>query len=146
LGHLLACIGISVKHSGHFLVVGSIGGFLLILRVRELMGRTMKKYTVAEIIMKDMRELIKSPYKNLLLFMVKLRVEKSGAFTIAEIKGLIKSLTRALTIEPNAAPIMTPTAKSTTFPLNMNCLNPFSILFFKLSQWAENQLPRTQRA
>ena len=52
---------------------------------------------------KDIRELIKSPYKNLLLFIVKLRVEKSGALTMAEIKGLIKSLTSALTIDPNVA-------------------------------------------
>src|SRR5580704_10453285 len=53
--------------------------------------------------------------------------EKSGLPTIATINGVSRSLVRAVTTPPKAAPITTPTAKSTTFPRRMNCLNPLSI-------------------
>jgi hypothetical protein len=36
---------------------------------------------------------------------------------MAETRGMIRSSTAAPTIFPNAAPIITPTARSTTFPL-----------------------------
>lgn len=46
---------------------------------------------------------------------------------IAPIKGVKISLTKELTNVPKDAPITTPTAKSTTLPLKINCLNPFNI-------------------
>jgi hypothetical protein len=41
--HLLACIGISLMHSGHFLVVGSAGGCRRMRPTRALMGKTTAK-------------------------------------------------------------------------------------------------------
>src|SRR5271155_4567381 len=41
--------------------------------------------------------------------------------------GMMMSLTRESTIFPNAAPMMTPMARSTTFPLIANSLNSLSI-------------------
>ena len=75
----------------------------------------------------EMSELVKCPYINSLSFIVKNRPEKSGTFAIAAIKGVSKSATSADTTALNAAPITTPTARSTTFPLNKNCLNSFNI-------------------
>src|ERR1700692_1432387 len=43
--------------------------------------------------------------------------------------GLIRSFTRAVTTVPKAAPITTPTARSTTLPRNINCLKPDNIAF-----------------
>jgi hypothetical protein len=44
------------------------------------------------------------------------RKEKSGLCTIAAMRGLMISVTSALTIAVNAAPITTATARSTTLP------------------------------
>jgi hypothetical protein len=41
--------------------------------------------------------------------------------------GMITSATSELTIFPNAPPMMTPTARSTTFPRMANVLNSFII-------------------
>src|ERR1700704_5192725 len=41
--------------------------------------------------------------------------------------GMIKSLTRESTILPNAAPMITPTARSTTLPLTANSRNSLMI-------------------
>src|SRR6185503_14559505 len=43
------------------------------------------------------------------------------------IGGIRMSLTREVTIVPNAAPMITPTARSTTLPRMMNVLNSFSM-------------------
>ena len=59
--------------------------------------------------------------------MVNMMPEKSGCLAIAAIKGVKRSLTKELTRVVKAAPITTPTARSTTFPRKMNCLNPLSI-------------------
>src|SRR5580658_6995061 len=53
--------------------------------------------------------------------------EKSGLPTMAAIKGVSRSLVNAVTTPPNAAPITTPTAMSTTLPRRINFLNPSSI-------------------
>ena len=37
--------------------------------------------------------------------------------------GMTTSLTRELTMSVNAPPMMTPTARSMTFPREINCLN-----------------------
>lgn len=65
--------------------------------------------------------------------MVKDNLEKSGARKIADISGVSRSLTIEFTRLVNAAPMTTPTARSTTFPLKMNCLNPESILLGRFS-------------
>jgi hypothetical protein len=52
---------------------------------------------------------------------------KSGVFVIAEIKGVNMSATKDETIVPKAAPITTPTARSTTLPLSKNFLKSLSI-------------------
>src|SRR6516164_5408450 len=51
--------------------------------------------------------------------------------------GMITSLTSELTMAPNAAPIMTPTARSTTLPFIANSRNSFSIPepLFRVSPW-----------
>src|SRR6185437_1619450 len=48
--------------------------------------------------------------------MVKLSEPKSGLPTMAAIKGVSRSLTNEVTTVPKAAPMTTPTAKSTTLP------------------------------
>ncbi len=49
--------------------------------------------------------------------------------------GIRISLTTDDTIFPNAEPIITPTERSMTFPLDINCLNSFKVEFpfFKIS-------------
>src|SRR5579864_6463476 len=44
------------------------------------------------------------------------------------IRGVINALLKPATTPPNAAPITTPTAISTTFPRRMNFLKPSNIL------------------
>lgn len=80
----------------------------------------------------DITAFIRSPYINLLPFMVKLNPEKSGTFAMAPISGVRMSFTRAFTTEVNAAPITTPTAKSIAFPLNIKFLKPSNIFFINL--------------
>lgn len=46
------------------------------------------------------------------------------------ISGVMKSLTSAVIILPNAAPITTATARSTTLPRRINFLKSFSISGF----------------
>src|SRR3990167_7344145 len=74
----------------------------------------------------------KSPYRNLLPLIVKLNVEKSGCFMIAAINGVIRSFTKELTTAVKAAPIMTPTARSTTLPRRIKFLNPLIIFLYYL--------------
>src|ERR1700758_3871984 len=68
--------------------------------------------------------LTKSPTGKCVLPMLKPREEKSGLPTTAEINGVSKSFVNAVTTPPKAAPITTPTARSTTLPRNRNCRNP----------------------
>lgn len=125
--HLFALIGISLKHSGHFLVVGSAGGPFRDREISRFIGFTTKKKIVAETSKKEIMVLTKCPYMNLPPFRVKKRPEKSGTLAMAEMNGVSRSETREVTTVPNAAPTTTPTAKSTTFPRSKNCLNSFSI-------------------
>src|SRR5438876_3358081 len=74
-----------------------------------------------------MHALMKSPTGNGVPRILNPRYEKSGFPTTAAISGVSKSLVSAVTIPPNAAPITTPTAISTTFPRRINFLNPSSM-------------------
>src|SRR5580692_1207945 len=113
----LASMGISLRHSGHFLVVGSAGaGALRIRATRRFTGVTTKKYTAAATSRKDTPALTKSPMANMLPLMVNLMAEKSGFPTIAAINGVSRSFVKADTTEANAAPITPPTAISITLP------------------------------
>lgn len=123
-----ALIGISLKHSVHFFVVGSAGGPLRDRETSIFIGLTTKKNIVAETSKNEMRVLTKCPYMNLLPFSTKTRPEKSGTLATAEMNGVSKSETREVTTVPKAAPTTTPTARSTTFPLSKNCLNSFSMV------------------
>ena len=69
--HRFAPSGISLKHSGHFLVVGSTGLFFFVKAVNLFIGRTIKKYITAALIKKEMKTFIKSPIMNLLWLIVK---------------------------------------------------------------------------
>ncbi len=82
----------------------------------------------AETSKKEISAFRKRPMLNRLPFKVKYKPEKSGTLAMAPIKGVSMSLTKELTIVPKAAPITTPTAKSITFPLNINCLKPLNIV------------------
>jgi hypothetical protein len=117
-----ACNGMSLKHSEHFRVVGS--GSFFTDAISLLTGSTTRKYTDADAITNASRAFTKSPYKNLLPLIVKLRAEKSGNFAMAPMSGVSMSFTIADTSPAKAAPITIPTAKSTTFPRKRNCLNP----------------------
>src|SRR6266852_4059615 len=123
-----ASIGISILHSGHFLVVGSAwAGALRVRATKSFTGVITQKYTAAATSRNATAALIKSPRAKTLPLMVKLMAEKSGLPTMAAINGVSRSLVNALTTVANAAPITTPTAISTTFPRRMNCLKPLSI-------------------
>jgi hypothetical protein len=54
-------------------------------------------------------------------------LEKSRPPVIAPMIGMMMSPTREVTIPPKAAPIMTPTARSTTLPFIANSRNSLSI-------------------
>src|SRR6266487_5634653 len=56
------------------------------------------------------------------------QVEKFGPPPKRPISGVIRSLTTAWMTLPKAAPITTPTARSTTFPRTRNFLKPLSSL------------------
>src|SRR4029077_11637543 len=78
-----ASIGISLRHSGHFLVVGSAGAGALRMRaIKALMGVTTKKYTAAAISTNDTTAVIKSPSGTAVPLIVKLTAEKSGLPTM----------------------------------------------------------------
>src|SRR4051812_6411648 len=121
-------MGISLRHSGHFFVVGSgVAGALRNLCTSVLIGSTTKKYTAAATNRNEISAFRNSPYRNLLPFTSNVRAEKSCFPTIAAISGVKRSLTNDVTTAPNAAPITTATARSTTLPRNRNCLKPFMI-------------------
>src|ERR1051326_3157870 len=62
-----AAIGTSLRHSGHFFVVGSGATSPRRIRARIVfIGSTIKKYTAAAIRMNETSALIKSPIGNLL--------------------------------------------------------------------------------
>jgi len=72
----------------------------------------------------EVSALTNSPTMNLLLFTVNEIAEKSGIPPNAPISGITKLLTNAVTTLPNATPITTPTAISTTLPFRIKFLNP----------------------
>src|SRR3989344_5594062 len=111
----LAPAGISLKHSGHFLVVGSAGGPLRDLPTRMFIGFTTKKNMVEATRTNEIMALMKCPYLNSPPLNVKERPPMSGTRATADIKGVMKSATSALTIAVNAAQTTTPTARPTTF-------------------------------
>src|SRR5262245_17431177 len=55
------------------------------------------------------------------------QAEKSGVPPSTPMRGVIRSLTIEVTMPPNAAPMITPTARSTTLPRMMNVLNSLSM-------------------
>src|SRR3984893_7780530 len=123
-----ASIGISLRHSGHFLVVGSAGtGSLRVRATRALIGVTTKKKTTPATSRKLTTAVMKSPIGNTVPLIAKEIPVKSGLPTRSAMMGLIMSLTRAVMIVPNAAPMSTPTARSTTLPRKINCLKPDNI-------------------
>ena len=72
----------------------------------------------AAMMTKDTMELMKSPMKNLLAPMVSTQAEKSGRPPAMPMIGVMMSFTNAVTTAPNATPITTATARSTTLPRN----------------------------
>ena len=65
--------------------------------------------------------------------MEKTRLDKSIFPRKIPINGLIKSETNDFTIAVKAAPMITPTARSITFPRAMNSLNSFNIRILAFS-------------
>lgn len=122
-----ALIGTLLKHSAHSLCVGASGFFLAARAIRRFIGLMTKKNIDPATSKNEIRLLRKCPYINLLPFITNERFEKSGVLAIAPISGVRRSVTSAVTMVPNAAPITTPTAKSTTFPRSKNCLNSFNM-------------------
>src|SRR5438034_8818664 len=81
--HRRASIGISILHSGHFLVVGSAGGSLRDRAINALIGVTTKKYTAIATSRKATSAFRKSPNAKTLPWTVKAMAEKSGLPTRA---------------------------------------------------------------
>src|ERR1700730_8247703 len=75
---------------------------------------------------KAMKASMKSPYENLLVLTVKNRPPKSGFPKMAAIRGVIRSLTKAVTTVPKATPITMPTAMSTKLPRSRKVLKPLT--------------------
>ena len=73
-------------------------------------------------------EFRKLPYLKLASPTLRVKLDKSILPIKRPMSGLIKFLTSDFTIAVKAAPIITPTAKSITFPRAINCLNSLSIL------------------
>src|SRR5436190_16983730 len=79
-----ASSGISLKHSGHFLLVGLAGASPRCIRaIKAFTGVTTKKYTAAVTSKNEMVALTKSPAKKLLLLIVNFSAEKSDLPTRA---------------------------------------------------------------
>src|SRR5437588_11472836 len=121
-------MGISLAHSGHFLVVGSAGTALRAARAfQAFMGATIKKYTAAATSRKLISAFRKMPYEITAPFTVTLKAEKSGLPTIAAISGVRMLVTKEVTTAPKAAPMTTATARSITLPRITNWRNPLNI-------------------
>src|SRR5690348_12696731 len=104
-------MGISLRHSGHFFVVGSGGASPLLRRaIQAFIGATMNRYTASAIIRNEIRALRNAPYMILLLLIVTLKFEKSGLPPMAAIRGVKIFVTSAVITAPKAAPITTATA------------------------------------
>src|SRR5215467_3292571 len=122
-------MGISLRHSGHFLLVGSAGAALRAARAfHAFIGATMKKYTAAAINRKLITSFTNIPYVMSVPLTFALNAEKSGLETTAAMVLLMMLLTNDVTTAPKAAPITTATARSMTLPRMMNCLNPLNML------------------
>src|SRR5580704_15256964 len=104
----------SLKHCGQGFVVGVVAAGGLSFAINALSGVTTKKYTAAATRTNETTALMKSPTGNGVPLTLKPTPEKSGFPTTAAISGVSKSLVNAVTTDPNAAPITTPTARSTT--------------------------------
>ena len=91
-------------------------------------GFTTKKKIAAATVTNAISAFRKSPYRNTLPLIVNVRLLKSGFPKIAAMIGVMMSATNAWTTRPNAAPITTATARSTTFPRIRNALNSASML------------------
>ena len=76
--HRRASSGISLRHSGHLRVVGSAGGSRRAREMRALTGATTKKKTTAAITTNVMTLLTKSPYLNVLPWILRSKAEKSA--------------------------------------------------------------------
>jgi len=119
-------MGILLKHSWHFLVFGAIGPIILSRNV--FIGIITKKYTAKATNINDIKAFKRSPYRIALELIVKLKPAKLGTLSRAEISGVRKSFTNVEIMVLKEAPITTPTAKSTEFPLTIKFLNPSKIL------------------
>src|SRR6266700_225699 len=124
-----AATGISLRHSGHFLLVGSTGAALRAARAfNAFIGATRVKYTAAEISRKAKRAFRNAPYEMTAPCSVTWNAEKSGLPATAEISGVIMLVTNDVTTAPNAAPTTTATARSITLPRIMNSRKPLSMI------------------
>ena len=75
-----------------------------------------------------MTAVIRTPNFTLVPFRVRMKAsEKSGLPMTAAMRGLMMPSTRASTMFLKAAPMMTPTARSTTLPREMKSLKPLII-------------------
>lgn len=117
---------ISDIQNGQVFVVGSFGAssFFFLMLLKPLMAlTTINRQSAVR--------------KNVISALIKLPKLKPGPMPLSAEKppsgiknpriGVKTSLTREVTIEVNAAPIIIPTAKSRTLPFEINSLNSFNI-------------------
>src|SRR5581483_174 len=109
---------------------GSSASLLRLAKVVNLLtGWTTKKKTTIAMTINDTRVLIKSPYGKMWFLPIEtLALENSPAPPEGKI-GVIISLTKAWMTVLKAAPMTTPTAKSTTLPRRINFLNSLNITY-----------------
>src|ERR1017187_6121750 len=141
-GHRVALIGISEIQYSHNLVDGAGVGAAASLRCSEFMALTATNMHNATM-RKSITVLINEPYASTAApaalasardlkgpLLLSRLMNKSLKLTLPialPIGGMMMSLTAEVTILPNAPPMITPTARSTTLPRIANSLNSLSI-------------------
>lgn len=135
---------ISVNKTSSLLGAGGTDGASAFFRFREFMLFTIRK-TMKARMMKLIRTVTKLPQASTgPNFVASSRAKPVGILSdrgmykfvkstlpiTLPTKGIIRSLTTEVTIRPNAAPMITPIARSMTLPLMANSLNSFSMVIY----------------
>ena len=121
-------MAISDLQNGQVLVVGAAGSSGRLPRLAALFIILISVNSTMAIIRKLITAVIKEPYLMLTPNTDNTKSLKS-VFATRPISGEIMSSVREVTMFWNAAPMITPTARSMTFPRRANALN-YSISFF----------------
>ena len=122
----VAAIGMLLRQYGHSRVVASTGVSVLRRFISALTGRTTKEEDDRRDNQERNERVDEVPEEEAAVVN---REAEGGEVRLAANggdQGVIRSLTKAATTAPNAAPMMIPTARSTTLPRRMKALKSFA--------------------